>query len=75
VVPRCGGAGSGVSGLFHQSRVGEFGVIHTQPKGPFAPATLSEVAGMLKHKVAARTDDEIETALRVDARRKWRGRD
>ena len=46
-----------------------------KPRGPFAPAKHSEVAGMLKHKVAARTDDEIETALRKDVRRQWRGRD
>jgi hypothetical protein len=46
-----------------------------KPKGPFAPASLSDVAGMLKHKVAARTDQEIETALRKDVRRRWRGRD
>jgi hypothetical protein len=46
-----------------------------KPKGPFAPAELSEVAGMFKHKVAARSDEEIETALRENVRRGWRGRD
>jgi AbrB family looped-hinge helix DNA binding protein len=47
-----------------------------KPRGPFAPAQLSEVAGMFKDKVAAaRTDEEIETALSKDVRRRWRGRD
>jgi AbrB family looped-hinge helix DNA binding protein len=66
----------------HRWKTGiEFMVIDTadglllKPKGPFAPASLSDVAGMLKHKVAARTDQEIETALRKDVRRRWRGRD
>jgi AbrB family looped-hinge helix DNA binding protein len=59
----------------------EFLVIDTgdglllKPKGPFAPVELSEVAGMFKHKVAARSDEEIETALRENVRRGWHGRD
>jgi AbrB family looped-hinge helix DNA binding protein len=66
----------------HRWKTGlEFMVIDTgdglllKPKGPFAPAKLSEVAGMLKHKVAARTDEEIQAALCADVRRQWRGRD
>lgn len=46
-----------------------------KPKAPFAPAELAEVAGLFKDKVTARTDEEIEAALREDARRKWRGGD
>jgi AbrB family looped-hinge helix DNA binding protein len=59
----------------------EFMVIDTddglllKPMGPFAPAELAEVAGMFKQRVVARTDAEIETALRKDARRRWHGRD
>lgn len=46
-----------------------------KPKAPFAPAELSEVFAMFKGKVATRTDEEIETALVQDLRRKWRDRD
>lgn len=59
----------------------EFMVIDTgdglllKPRGPFTPTELSEVAGMLKDKVAARSDKEIEASLREEVRRQWRGRD
>lgn len=59
----------------------EFMVIDTgdglllKPRGPFALTELSEVAGMLKDKVAARSDKEIEASLREEVRRQWRGRD
>ncbi len=59
----------------------EFQVIDTgdgvllKPRAPFAPAELSAVAGMFKDRVAARSDEEIEAALREDARKRWHGRD
>lgn len=59
----------------------EFMVIDTgdglllKPRGPFTPTELSEVAGMLKDKIAARSDKEIEASLREEVRRQWRGRD
>jgi antitoxin StbD len=39
-----------------------------KPKGPFAPARLSDVAGMFRHKAAAKTDQEIGSALLEDVR-------
>ncbi len=46
-----------------------------KPKTPFSPSELSDVVGMFKNKVAARTDEEIAAALDVDVRRQWRDRD
>lgn len=46
-----------------------------KPRVPFAPAKISDVAGMFKDKVPARTDEEIETALAKDVRRRWLDRD
>lgn len=46
-----------------------------KPKAPFAPSELSEVIGMFKGKVAAKTDAQIEAALLQDMRRKWRDSD
>lgn len=46
-----------------------------KPKAPFEDTVVSDVAGMLKDQVRARTDDEIDAALGADARTKWRGRD
>jgi AbrB family looped-hinge helix DNA binding protein len=40
-----------------------------KPKGPFAPARLSDVAGMFKDKLVAKTDQEIGSALREEVRR------
>lgn len=44
-----------------------------KPQAPFAPTELSEVVGMFKGKVPARTGEEIAAALAQDIRRKWRG--
>lgn len=46
-----------------------------KPKAPFAPSELSEVFGMFKGKVAARTDEQIKAALVQDIREKWRDSD
>jgi AbrB family looped-hinge helix DNA binding protein len=46
-----------------------------KPKAPFAPSELSEVFGMFKGRVAARTDEQIKAALLQDMRRKWRDSD
>ena len=46
-----------------------------KPKAPFESTVLADVAGSLKDKVAAKTDEEIQAALRKDARSKWRDRD
>jgi AbrB family looped-hinge helix DNA binding protein len=46
-----------------------------KPKTPFSPSELSDVVGMFKNKVAARTDEEIAAALDADVRRQWRDRD
>lgn len=45
-----------------------------KPKAPFAPSTLSEVAGMFKGMVEPKTDEEIQAALTREIRRKWRDR-
>ncbi len=45
-----------------------------RPKTPFAPAVLSEVAGMFRGKSPVKSDAEIQAALVQDARSKWRGR-
>ena len=45
-----------------------------KPKAPFAPTDLSEVFAMLKGKVAAKTDEEIEAALVQDLQERWRDR-
>jgi len=45
-----------------------------KPKVPFLPSELADVAGMLKGKVEPRTDREIEAALALSVRSKWRGR-
>jgi len=44
-----------------------------KPRAAFAPSELSEVYGMFTHKVAPRTDAQIEAALADDMRRTWRG--
>ncbi len=46
-----------------------------KPLAPLARTDLSDVAGMFKGKVTPRTDEEIETALRQDIRKKWRDSD
>jgi antitoxin StbD len=40
-----------------------------KPKSRFAPARLSDIAGVLKDKVVAKTDQEIESALREEVQR------
>lgn len=43
-----------------------------KPRQPFVPAALADVAGLLRHKIVPKTDEEIANALREDMRRKWR---
>lgn len=58
----------------------EFMVIDTgegvllQPRAPFEPTTLGDVAGLLRDRVTGRTDAQIKVALERDARERWRGR-
>ena len=42
-----------------------------KPKAPFEATTLADVTGMLKSSVQAKTDEEIQQALKSDIRRKW----
>ncbi|HQQ75119.1 MAG TPA: AbrB/MazE/SpoVT family DNA-binding domain-containing protein [Pseudomonadales bacterium] len=42
------------------------------PKAPFPPSVLSDTAGLLKHKVSPKSEEEISKALTEDMRRKWR---
>jgi AbrB family looped-hinge helix DNA binding protein len=44
-----------------------------RPRAPFAPAVLTDVAGVLKSRVKPRSDSQIAAALKADLRRKWRG--
>jgi AbrB family looped-hinge helix DNA binding protein len=44
-----------------------------KPKAPFEPTALADVAGMLRTRVVARTDEEIQAALTSDIRSTWRG--
>lgn len=46
-----------------------------KPQAPFQATALDEVSGMLKGKVPARTDQDIEAALVQDVRRRWRDSD
>lgn len=46
-----------------------------KPKAPFESTLVADVAGLLKDKVAAKTDAEIQAALKKDVRSKWRDRD
>ena len=48
------------------------GGIMLKPKTPFPETKLANVAGILKSKVQAKTDTEIQAALKAAARRKWR---
>ena len=42
-----------------------------KPKAPFESTSLADVMGMLKSSVQAKTDEEIQQALKSDIRRKW----
>lgn len=42
-----------------------------KPKAPFEATTLADVTGMLKSSVQAKTDEEIQQALKSDIRSKW----
>jgi AbrB family looped-hinge helix DNA binding protein len=46
-----------------------------KPKAPFQATVLADVAGMLKSRTRARTDAEIEQALKQNLRSRWRGCD
>lgn len=45
-----------------------------KPKAPFEGTTLADVAGCLKYAGAAKTQGEIEAAMKKAAREAWRGR-
>jgi len=45
-----------------------------KPKAPFVATDIKDVAGMLKSKTNAKTDREIDAALKNAARRLWRDR-
>ncbi len=45
-----------------------------RPQSAFAATELVQVSGLLKDRVAPRTDSEIAAALRQDLRRRWRDR-
>lgn len=45
-----------------------------RPKPIFAPTTLDEVAGCLRSTGAARSEEEIDAAIRQRLRDEWRGR-
>ncbi len=45
-----------------------------KPRVPFPSTKLSDVCGMLKELVSARTDEEVEAALVGDIQSKWRDR-
>ncbi|MBL8225460.1 MAG: AbrB/MazE/SpoVT family DNA-binding domain-containing protein [Chromatiales bacterium] len=57
----------------------EFTVIDTgegvllKPRAPFEPTTLGDVAGLLRDRVAGRTEAQIKAALERDVRERWRG--
>ena len=44
-----------------------------KPKALFPRTTLADVAGCLNHKGSAKTDDEIEAAMKKAAMEAWRG--
>jgi AbrB family looped-hinge helix DNA binding protein len=46
-----------------------------RPKTPFAETSLNEVAGSLKPAGEAKSDKEIETAMKRAARKAWRDSD
>ncbi len=43
-----------------------------KPKTPFPATTLAEVAGILHDRVTPKSDEEIEQAMKIAARRIWR---
>lgn len=45
-----------------------------RPKGPFEETTLEVVAGALKYTGKAKSQDEIDSAMRKAARSAWRDR-
>lgn len=45
-----------------------------RPTAAFAATQLTDVAGMLKAKVNAKTDTEIAASLQQNVRRHWHGR-
>ena len=45
-----------------------------KPRAPFLATTLADVAGVLRDRVRPKTDAEIQAALRLDLRKKWRDR-
>ena len=46
-----------------------------KPAACFAPKSLDDVAGMLKDKVQPKSDEEIQEALSMDIRSRWRDSD
>jgi len=46
-----------------------------KPKASFPATSLSNVAGMLKNRVASKTDEEIESAVKQGTRKQWRDSD
>lgn len=45
-----------------------------RPKGPFEETTLDQVAGSLKYTGKAKSQDDIDSAMKRAARRAWRDR-
>lgn len=45
-------------------------ILH-QPKRPFTPTTLDEVAGCLKYEGVAKTLEEMETAVEQGIIKEW----
>lgn len=43
-----------------------------KPKAPFAPTVLDDVAGCLSYKGSAKSDEEIQAAMKAAARKAWR---
>ena len=46
-----------------------------KPKAAFTTTTLGKVAGLLKDRVCAKTDAEIEVAVKQGTRKQWRDSD
>lgn len=44
-----------------------------QPKQPFPPTTLNEVAGCLKYQGSPKTIEEMEAAIRQGIEEQWHG--
>lgn len=44
-----------------------------QPKQPFHPTTLNEVAGCLKYQGSPKTIEEMEAAIRQGIEEQWHG--